>query len=75
MHTIAAGSPVRPQAARDRDTAIRDTADRDREARPPRLSVLLEALAYAGASVDPIAALAARRFARVRDEAQRHGRW
>jgi hypothetical protein len=49
-------------------------ADRpDRE--PSRLSVLLEALAYAGASVDPTAALGARRFARIRDEEIRRGRW
>jgi hypothetical protein len=37
--------------------------------------VLLEALAYAGASIDPTAALAARRFARIRDEEIRRGRW
>jgi hypothetical protein len=49
------------------------TARPDRE--PSRLSVLLEALAYAGASVDPTAALAARRFARIRDEEIRRGRW
>ena len=48
----------------------------DRPAREPsRLSALLEALAYAGASIDPTAALAARRFARIRDEEIRHGRW
>ena len=34
----------------------------------------MEALAYAGASFDPTAALAARRFARVRDEELRRGR-
>ena len=64
MHTIAVGSPTRPPAVPDHATA-----DRDREAQPSRVSLLLEALAYAGASVDPIAALAARRFARIRDEA------
>jgi hypothetical protein len=63
MHTIAAGSPLRPQAVLNRDTADRDTADRVRESRRSRLAGLLEALAYAGASVDPIAALAAQRFA------------
>gem|GEM_PF-7003165 len=31
-------------------------------------------LAYAGASIDPTAALAARRFARIRDEELRRGR-
>jgi hypothetical protein len=33
----------------------------------------VEALAYAGASVDPTAALAAQRFARIRDEERRRG--
>ena len=35
---------------------------------------LVEALAYAGAAFDPAAALAARRFARIRDEELSHGR-
>ena len=39
-----------------------------------RIWVLVEALAYAGASIDPASALAARRFARLRDEELRHGR-
>jgi hypothetical protein len=34
----------------------------------------VEALAYAGASFDPTAALAAQRFARVRDEELGRGR-
>jgi hypothetical protein len=38
------------------------------------VSVVVEALAYAGASVDPTAALAAQRFARIRDEGLGHGR-
>jgi hypothetical protein len=67
-------------AATDRPTpapATRDhVADRPaRDRKPSRLSVLLEALAYAGASFDPTAALAARRFARIRDEEIRRGRW
>jgi hypothetical protein len=67
-------------AATDRPTlalATRDhVADRPaRDRKPSRLSVLLEALAYAGASFDPTAALAARRFAQIRDEEIRRGRW
>ena len=63
-----------------RDPAIQDYAadhaDRGHgEPRPSRISALLEALAYAGASIDPVAALAAQRFARIRDEERRHGRW
>jgi hypothetical protein len=60
----------RPTPALARDHAA-DRADRE----PSRLSALLEALAYAGASIDPTAALAARRFARIRDEEIRRGRW
>ena len=59
--------------ATDRPTPAPDSDRPDLE--PSRLSVLLEALAYAGASIDPTAALAARRFARIRDEEIRRGRW
>ena len=50
-------------------------ADHHRAPKPSRISVLLEALAYAGAAFDPASALAAQRFARLRDQEQRHGRW
>jgi hypothetical protein len=36
---------------------------------------LVEALVYAGASLDPTAVLAVQRFARIRDEELRRGRW
>jgi hypothetical protein len=65
-------SPAPAPAAPDLDAA--DPAGH-REARPSRISALLEALAYAGAAFDPAAALAARRYARLRDEEQRHDRW
>jgi hypothetical protein len=71
MSLVATDRPTRAPAARDHAAA--DRRDGDRE--PSRLSILLEALAYAGASVDPTAALAARRFARIRDEEIRRGRW
>jgi hypothetical protein len=68
MSLIATDRPAPAPATSDH------AADRpDRE--PSRLSALLEALAYAGASIDPTAALAARRFARIRDEELRRGRW
>jgi hypothetical protein len=70
--TIIASSPTRPPAVRD--AAARADLDREREARRPWLWTLVEALAYAGASFDPTAALAAQRFARVRDEELRRGR-
>jgi hypothetical protein len=68
MSLVATDRPAPAPATRDH------AADRpDRE--PSRLSALLEALAYAGASIDSTAALAARRFARIRDEELRRGRW
>ena len=70
MSLVATDRPTPAPATRDHAA---DRPARDRE--PSRLSVLLEALAYAGASVDPTAALAARRFARIRDEEIRRGRW
>ena len=48
-----------------------DRTGRDRRPWTSRIPGLLEALAYAGAAVDPTLALAARRFGRVRDEALR----
>ncbi len=55
----------------NRDAA--DHHDRDRKPKPSRIWVLLEALAYGGAYIDPTGVLARQRFARIR-EAQRHGR-
>ena len=74
MSLVTIASPTRVPAIRDRDTADHvDHADRD--PKPSRISLLLEALAYAGASIDPTAALAAQRFARIRDQERRDGRW
>jgi hypothetical protein len=53
----------------DRPIADRDHADRIRG--PGRRSwgwALVEALAYAGAALDPAASLAATRLARIRDQ-------
>jgi hypothetical protein len=74
MSAIIAGSSTRPPAVRD--TAASADLDRDRERETGRSWVwtLVEALAYAGASFDPTAALAAQRFARVRDEELGRGR-
>jgi hypothetical protein len=55
----------------DRHGVRRDHTDRDRDRGPERRSwvwALVEALAYAGAAVDPAAALAATRLARIRDQ-------
>jgi hypothetical protein len=60
-----------PPAAASR---VRDVADHRKPA-PSRFWARLEALAYAGAAIDPIAALAAQRFARIRDRERGLGRW
>ena len=72
MSSLTASSPNPVPAARDAGASA--DLDREREGRRPWLWTLVEALAYAGASYDPTAALAARRFARVRDEELRRGR-
>jgi hypothetical protein len=66
MSTLTASSPAQVPDVRGRDQA--DHADLDRGPARSRLWVLVEALAYAGAAFDPSAALAARRFARLRDQ-------
>jgi hypothetical protein len=73
MTTLTTDSPARVTAIQDHTAA--DQVDRAREPKPSRISLLLEALAYAGASIDPASALAAQRFARIRDQERRDGRW
>jgi hypothetical protein len=66
MSSLIASSPPRTPAFRD--AAASADLDRGRETGRSWLWTLVEALAYTGASFDPTAALAARRFARLRDE-------
>ena len=73
MSIVSATSPPRALALRYRDAA--DHADRNHQPSRSWIWTLVEALAYAGASVDPTSALAAQRFARIRDEELRQGRW
>ena len=74
MSAIIVGSPARPSAARDTAASADLDLDLDRGTGRSWVWTLVEALAYAGASFDPTAALAAQRFARVRDEELRRGR-
>ena len=71
MSAITTDSPARIPTVQDREVA----GQADHQPRRTWVWTLVEALAYAGAPVDPTAALAARRFARIRDEELRHGRW
>jgi hypothetical protein len=72
MSLITADAPTRVPAIPDREGA--DHPGRDREPGPSRIWALLEALAYAGAFIDPTGRLAAQRFAGIREEYQRRGR-
>jgi hypothetical protein len=65
MRVVTASSPAR---------AIQDHHADRRERGRSWILALVEALAYAGASIDPASALAAQRFARIRDEALRRDR-
>jgi hypothetical protein len=69
MTVISASSPAHAQAH------VTGHAVGGRDAKPSRLWLLIEALAYAGAAIDPASALAAQRFARIRDQERRAGRW
>ena len=67
MSNLIVTAPTRPRAVRDRDTSQR--ADLDRE-RPSRLWALIEALAYAGAMVDPSGIMAVQRLRWAKEEEQ-----
>jgi hypothetical protein len=69
---------TRAPAYRDRADADRvdqvDQVERGREARRSRVWTLIEALAYAGAFVDPSGILAVERLRRAEAEEERNGR-
>jgi hypothetical protein len=65
---VTANSPTRTPTIQYRDDV--DHPARDRE--PSRIWVLLEALASAGAAIDPTGVLVAKRFAGIREQRQRH---
>ena len=66
---------TRAPASRDRADADRvDQVERDREARRSRVWTLIEALAYAGAFVDPSGIMAVERLRRAEAEEERNGR-
>ena len=66
---------TRAPAYRDRADADRvDQVDRAREARRSRVWTLIEALAYAGAFIDPSGILAVERLRRAEAEEERNGR-
>jgi hypothetical protein len=76
MSQPIASTATRPPAFRDRPaTDHTDHTDADREARRrARLWTVLEALAYAGAYIDPSGILAVQRLRQAQDEEERHAR-
>ena len=66
---------TRAPAYKDRADADRvDQVERDREARRSRVWTLIEALAYAGAFIDPSGILAVQRLRQAREEEERNAR-
>jgi hypothetical protein len=74
--TTPTRAPIDPPALRDRPATDRpdaDQADLGRE-RPSRLWTLLEALAYAGAYIDPSGILAVQRLRQAQEEERANNR-
>jgi hypothetical protein len=75
MSHLIASTATRAPAFRDQtgtDHTGTDQADLGRE-RPSRLWVMLEALAYAGAYIDPSGILAVQRLRQAQEEEKRNG--
>jgi hypothetical protein len=71
MSQLITATATRPPALRDET----DQVDRRAERRRGRLWTLIEALAYAGAYIDPSGILAVERLRRAREEEEeRHAR-
>jgi hypothetical protein len=71
MSQLVATTSTRAPALPDRDDT--DQADRKREARRTRLWALIEALAYAGAYIDPSGIMAVQRLRQAQEEEERNG--
>jgi hypothetical protein len=77
MSHLIASAPTRPPAFREHDTIDHDTTDhiaQDSERARSRIWTLLEALAYAGAYIDPSGVLAVQRLRQAEEEEERNAR-
>jgi hypothetical protein len=77
MSNLIASAPTRPPAFRDYDTTDQDTTDhtsQDGERARSRIWTLIEALAYAGAYIDPSGVLAVQRLRQAKEEEERNAR-
>jgi hypothetical protein len=74
MSHLIASAPVRARIYRDRvETDHTDHTVRDIERKQSRLWTLIEALAYAGAYIDPSGILAVERLRQAKEEEERRG--
>ena len=71
MSHLIASAPVRARIYRDRVET--DHTVRDIERKQSRLWTLIEALAYAGAYIDPSGILAVERLRQAKEEEERRG--
>ena len=75
MAELLTTTATRPPAFRDRTaTDHTDQTDPAAERRRARLWTIIEALAYAGAFIDPSGILAVQRLRQAREEEERHAR-
>jgi hypothetical protein len=72
MSQPIASTATRPPAFRDRPAT--DHTDPAPEPRQSRLWTVIEALAYAGAYIDPSGILAVQRLRQAQEEEERHAR-
>ena len=72
MSQLVATTSTKAPAFPGRDDT--DQADHKREARGTRLWALIEALAYAGAYIDPSGIMAVQRLRQAKEEEERNGK-
>ena len=73
MSHLIASAPTRVRAFRDRTETDRTDHDHDNDRARSRLWTLIEALAYAGAYIDPSGILAVERLRQAKEEEERRG--
>jgi hypothetical protein len=71
MSHLIASAPTRARAFQDRTET--DCTDHDNDRARSRLWTLIEALAYAGAYIDPSGILAVERLRQAKEEEERRG--
>jgi hypothetical protein len=74
MSYLIASATTRPPALRDDTTDHTDHTSRDGERARSRIWTLIEALAYAGAYIDPSGILAVERLRQAKEEEERNAR-